>query len=272
MNIDFSFHLFHPLLIHFPIVLFTLAAFFDVVNWWKGRVVFPGVGWYVLLGTLFVLAALYSGEAAAEHLFHHEDPYLESHENYAYTVLALGIFHVAVRFFILRPSFRKILVCYAVMSVITWVLVGITADYGGLLSRGKTPFATRTSSHETLTTGTHSEEPLPSLGLMEERLEVSFGEDAIAPIFRAAGCARCHEGMFHPSGEIAGMGSEGWVGKEKEESSLWLERDKEGHFINIENAPFYRTVIVDNAMPPGQGLSREDRLALLLWIKSQQGE
>ncbi len=128
----------HPVLLHFPIVLFFVAfvldflflvgigkePFYALSNW----VVVIAAG----LSVLTVITGLYASK-----LGHHDNPYILLHRNWALSTLAYSLGHAFFRGYVIRK--RRVFSAYVFvsLSLINLILISVTAEYGGLVTRGK---------------------------------------------------------------------------------------------------------------------------------------
>ncbi|GAB4172265.1 MAG: hypothetical protein Kow00108_06880 [Calditrichia bacterium] len=130
----------HPLIIHFPIVLIifgVLADFargiFKKATWLNKTALFLYGG-----GTIFAIIAYFTGKAAADSVFFPPEgyPVVSTHADYAlYTVIFLGIFFLIRAFFAYKKwdkinSWSGVLVLAGLVGVL---LIQKTAEYGGML-------------------------------------------------------------------------------------------------------------------------------------------
>jgi uncharacterized membrane protein len=132
---------FHPILVHFPIVLFTAALFTDVLNYFGKNKAFTAGHWFVIAGFLMCAPTIASGLAASA-AFDPANPLLIEHRFLAFTTAISSSIYAGIRISAmiwqlpLKPSY------YVALSILLVALVSWTSDYGGLLSHGVTPFST----------------------------------------------------------------------------------------------------------------------------------
>jgi uncharacterized membrane protein len=130
----------HPLIIHFPIVLIIFAfladmgkAIFKKAEWLSGTSLFLYIS-----GTLFAIIAYFTGKQAADSVNFPPDAYsvVSTHADYAlYTIIFLGIYTViriigALKKWDSRKSILGILVFLGFVGVL---LIQQTAELGGML-------------------------------------------------------------------------------------------------------------------------------------------
>ena len=131
--------LFHPILVHFPIALFTVALLCDLLNGIGKSAALPVAHWMIIGGALMCLPTIATGwEAAAA--YPPEHPFLHQHRFFALTTSAVGLTYALFRFLVLRKGWQFHPILYVTCSVVLLSLVALTADYGGLVAHGVSPF------------------------------------------------------------------------------------------------------------------------------------
>ncbi len=130
----------HPLLVHFPIALLTLAVLLDVVAafWRKMPWLRPTVGLLYVVGAVGALATYLSGRVAADSVLPPPEatPVLTEHADLAlYTVILFGILALVRVWALWRlPAFRApVDVPLILVGLIGLGLLVETADHGGEL-------------------------------------------------------------------------------------------------------------------------------------------
>lgn len=133
----------HPLIIHFPIVLLIAAVLFDTAglfmknnNWLQKASLI-----LYIFGTVGALAALLSGEAAAESLQipSAAAPHVEHHEEWAETTLYFFIIYTAARlliFFFMKSLRKAFLVIAVLIGYVGLYFLYETGDHGAELVYG----------------------------------------------------------------------------------------------------------------------------------------
>ncbi|MBX9744727.1 MAG: multicopper oxidase domain-containing protein [Chlamydiales bacterium] len=127
---------FHPVLLHFPIVLLFTALVFDFL-FLIGKVKDPSIAhWFVIVAAALAIPTVITGLYAAEqeHAGHSN---ILLHRNWALVTLAYSLGHAIFRTYLIKS--KKLIPAYilVVISLINVGLVGITAEYGGTITRGK---------------------------------------------------------------------------------------------------------------------------------------
>ncbi|HEX2984010.1 MAG TPA: DUF2231 domain-containing protein [Ignavibacteriales bacterium] len=133
----------HPLLIHFPIVLLIAAVLFDTAglfmkkNSWlqKASLIL------YLFGTIGVVAAVLSGDAAKESLNipNAVAPHVEHHEEWAETTLYFFVIYTAARlliFFFMNSLRKAFLVIAVLIGYVGLYFLYETGDHGAELVYG----------------------------------------------------------------------------------------------------------------------------------------
>ncbi|MFA7289500.1 MAG: DUF2231 domain-containing protein [Melioribacteraceae bacterium] len=132
---------FHPLITHFPIVLFFVYAVFEIISKYKPEYGKPTFG-LLIAGLLFTLLSVFTGNLAQQHYIENtigggEDiiQMIELHENLAtYTLFYyLGVLVLKFYFFIKNKNEKKYRLLIIILSILGLILVVYTGLYGGLL-------------------------------------------------------------------------------------------------------------------------------------------
>lgn len=120
----------HPWVVHFPIVLFSLTLMLDMLS--AMRMIESKVGsWTLALGLFFLIPAVITGWEAS-HALPKNDPALQSHLLRALFLVPYAVLYTVMRFFG-RPAPSLI---YIALSLVLVGLTYWTSDYGGILSKG----------------------------------------------------------------------------------------------------------------------------------------
>jgi uncharacterized membrane protein len=256
--------LYHPIFIHFPIVLFTVALICHLIaGIGKKGALFVG-HWMIIAGTIMCLPALLSGlEASAR--FDPNDHYLETHKWLAFGTTAAGFIYSFLCIGALREKFHLPAIIYIALSVGLVSLISWTSDYGGLMTRTATPFSSRQVA-EIQRIADPQDVSQFSAKQLEAYLQKTVSVHDVMPIFKTHKCAMCHSENF-----IDGFPIHFSEGENPE--SVFLPRNPDGSLKDIQNSAFYQTVILKNAMPldnknESLGLSVGERLLLLQWLEN----
>ena len=123
---------FHPVILHFPIVLFWTGLVFDLLSWvWKKQT-YPAGHWIIIAAALMSIPTVITGLMAADEL--PPSPDIIHHRNMALITASFGLLHAAFRLYILMKNkiFRGSLL--VLLSLINVGLVSLTAEYGGIVA------------------------------------------------------------------------------------------------------------------------------------------
>lgn len=133
---------FHPLVIHFPIVLFVVYMLFEIAGTVLKNEFYSKAAYVILImGVVSALAAVLTGnqaEEAAEGLLdkgiNFEDV-LEAHEEYAtFTLWYFFAIFAARTYFVVKKKFAgSVKIVFAVLAVVGTFLVFETGEHGGEL-------------------------------------------------------------------------------------------------------------------------------------------
>jgi len=134
---------FHPLLVHFPIVLFTLTLICDLLYGIGKTKAFMIANWMLLGGIVMCIPTLATGWIASES-FPVDDPILpivQKHMYFAFTTSSLALIYGLFRLVSILKHWNIYPIVFVGLSVVLVTLVSWTSDYGGLISHGVTPFS-----------------------------------------------------------------------------------------------------------------------------------
>jgi uncharacterized membrane protein len=273
---------YHPLFVHFPIVLFVLAllcAFLSPATKEKTlfldmrlkQLFFSLTHVFVICATIALIPTVATGWVAAS-FYPASEGVVSTHRNLAIFAALVSLVQSLVRIYLIqigsafpRPVMRNRLLALLLFNT---VLVMWAADYGGLITRGETPFQSLSGAQQRIR---RYRDPLavhkmPSAEL-EKYLGAQVGVEDVMPLFEKYGCIKCHQSQF-----AEGRPSNFSKAVEKN-SPIWLPRHANGELDQWEKSPFYITVILKNRMPYDQegnsvGMAIKDRLTMLEWLKN----
>ncbi len=119
---------FHPVFLHFPIVLFLGALVCDLLYWFKGLRVYPAGHVFVIVAAFFTVLTIATSLDAAEHSV---NPLVHLHRNWAFLTLFYSLAYGTYRCIIVfkKKKFSARLLCLLTLGNV--VLVSMTAYYGG---------------------------------------------------------------------------------------------------------------------------------------------
>jgi uncharacterized membrane protein len=139
-NVDHYLGLYHPVLVHFPIVLFTLTLICDLLNG-AGKVrAFKVANWMLLGGVVMSIPTIIAGWEASES-FPPGDPIVQKHMILAFTTASFALLYGLFRYSMLLKQRSVPPLVFVALSIVLVTLTLWTSDYGGLLSHGITPFS-----------------------------------------------------------------------------------------------------------------------------------
>ena len=126
----------HPLIVHFPISLFTVFLFTEFINFFINNERLESAASYVLyLGTLAAVATVLAGFRAASTVTHTDAVHtiMESHEAFGVTVLVMGVVLSIWR--LMRGKkfspIERIIHLIAAFAIV--IVLSLGADLGGLM-------------------------------------------------------------------------------------------------------------------------------------------
>ncbi len=126
----------HPLVVHFPIALLTLAAFCEIFARISGRESLRTTAyWNLVFGALFTAAAVATGLVAENQIptagAVHE--VVESHESSAFFTLTL--FAIIFLWRVVRGGefYKKFSIIFLCATIIAWISLAATSYLGGEL-------------------------------------------------------------------------------------------------------------------------------------------
>lgn len=256
----------HPITVHFPVVLVTVALTLDVASQLtKNKMTYSIASWFVIATIISLIPTIFTGFEAATR-FKGENTYVNLHMALALMGFFGMVLNGVIRIFYFL-DFPILTQFYSILlNAITFLILVMTGDLGGIITHGKTLFAkdgeldiNYYSANPALA---RSAKPDPLTKILEKQVDVSD----VIPIFKSNKCSQCHNQYFN----------EGLPQFSKDMGELnkaWLPRDKDGHLVDLEKSTFYTIVIQRNRMPYDDqgspiGLSWGDRLVLLQWLKN----
>lgn len=127
----------HPLILHFPIVLFFVAFVFDFLFLAGRAKAFHVIAhWIVIFAALLAIPTEITGLYAVD-LGHADNPIVPLHRNWALITLAFSICHAFFRIYVIKTKKTYSGFIFVLISLINIGLIIITAEYGGAITRGK---------------------------------------------------------------------------------------------------------------------------------------
>lgn len=259
---------FHPIFLHFPIVLFTAALIADLLNYFGKKRAFVAGHWLIIIGVITCIPTIITG-LAAEVNFNPNDYLLQKHRSLGFATGISGSLYAGLRISTILWNLSLKPIHYLFLSVLLVALVSWTSDYGGLITRGVTPFSD-TNPVTSMVTSERIKNLLesdiiisgPTLKL-NDQLKQNIALNDVIPIFAENHCEQCHAKCF----------SNGVPNRFYEGKHPFLERNSKGGLGDYTLSNFYKTVILANEMPIDEkgnpiGLSSSERLILLCWLQN----
>lgn len=257
---------FHPIFVHFPVVLLTLAVLFDM-----GQYLFfdkhPSnyAHWLFFLGGLTIIPSIITGYSAATG--HNENIYLLLHKSMAFFLAALVMIQIVIRICLLKGIYLISGKYIIFLSFIIFLLISLTGEVGGILARGSSPFTPAKSKDDFDYNSADSNEvrtynPEQLAKYLEKKVDVLD----VIPIFKRHQCSKCHAEFFE--GDLPAKFSIA-----AGDQPAWLPRDDQNQLIDWPQSPFYRTTVLLNRMPideekNSKGISWSERLTLVRWLEN----
>jgi uncharacterized membrane protein len=102
----------------------------------ESRAVYNTSHWIVIVAATFAIPTVITGLYAAAS-GHFSNPNVLLHRNWALTTLTYSICHAFFRGYVLKSKKTFPTWVFVLISLINISLIGITAEYGGLITRGK---------------------------------------------------------------------------------------------------------------------------------------
>lgn len=256
---------FHPIFVHFPVVLLTAAVMLDAVyyHFFDKKPSFYA-HWIYFAAFASLIPSIMTGWIAAES--HTDDVYLSLHRLMAFFLLVLVLVQVIIRAFLLfnkqlLPSGQIVF-----FSLVIFILVSLTGDVGGILTKGSSPFVGSLDHHDFDYNSADSREvrqynPEQLAKYLEKKIDVLD----VIPIFKEYRCASCHASYF--KSDIPYFSDK--IGDEE----IWLPRDESGQLVEWDKSPFYKTTVLLNRMPidenkDSKGIAWSERLILIRWLEN----
>lgn len=174
----------HPLVIHLPIGMLFIAAFFETLDWWRNENIFSGALYWVWLFTSVTasIACIAGFVLVSEGAY--EQDVVDVHQ-------WLGVSVALVSIFMSVCYMRGLLVSWhrAIVSLLVLVLVALTGHFGGTLTHGADFFGTAVNA----AFGFENSEAMeaPPKRTISNPAQVVVYPDLIQPILEQK-CYSCH--------------------------------------------------------------------------------
>lgn len=129
----------HPIFVHFPIVLFMLGLLCDLLNGIGKKAALPVAHWMIIGAAIACIPTFITGMEAEEAL-PVDNAYIAQHHLMAFITSGVGMAHALFRYLSMQRQWEMPALVYVSCSVLTVLLVGITANYGSLVMYGSPLF------------------------------------------------------------------------------------------------------------------------------------
>ncbi len=127
----------HPVIIHFPIALIFLALVFDILYWLKRLQIFQSIaGWMIIAVAVLLIPTALTG-FLAEDFYPEGDPDVFRHQNMAIATAIFTICYAIFRGYVLFNQKIISVYVYLLLGIINIGLISTTAEFGGIVVRGK---------------------------------------------------------------------------------------------------------------------------------------
>ena len=133
---------FHPLVLHYPIVLVSAVVTFDGVSCFTKRNFEDLTLWTLIVAVAFFIPTVITGLYAAK-FYSQINPTLMTHRTMAFVTSGFSVIHLFFRFYLRKKGVTGRAKWLFLLSAINFALVAVTADFGGVLVFGKSPFFLR---------------------------------------------------------------------------------------------------------------------------------
>ena len=130
---------FHPLVLHYPIVLLSAVVVFDAVSCFTKKDFEKPALWTLIFAIAFLVPTIITGLFATK-FYSPTNAYLVNHRLLAFVTSGFSLVHLIFRLYLRKKSISGRTKWLLLFSVINFVLVTVTADFGGILAFGKSPF------------------------------------------------------------------------------------------------------------------------------------
>lgn len=256
---------FHPIVIHYPIVLLTILFFIDIAYLISRefKLFFQLRSVVLYVSFLTVIPSVVTGYLAAW-LYPDNDVLVGHHQSLALITLILITGHAVAWYFSPQKWRLKYFLGFFILSVSSIALVSLTGEAGALIVRDTTPFQSRATSSKANPVLIDSFEVKKfDADKLENYLKSNISNSDVHKIFVDNQCSKCHAEQFSK------VDFEGFSQGDKP----WIIL-KNGAVEDYKSSLFYKTVILNNSMPlkntvrEEAGLTASERLILIEWLKN----
>ena len=126
----------HAALVHYPIVLISLAFVFDILYWFQRKEYLQTIGNWLIVSAFIIMIPTAIAGWFATYLYPDNDPDIFRHATMAIVTAAYTLAYAALRGYAIAVNKRMCPYLYLLLSLINVILVGLTAEFGGIVVRG----------------------------------------------------------------------------------------------------------------------------------------
>jgi uncharacterized membrane protein len=127
----------HAAFVHFPIVLIINALVFDALFWFKEKAYLHDVGSWMIIAAAILMIPTGSTGFAAKDFYADDDPDVWRHQTMALATIAYTVGYAIFRAYHLYHHRIASFYLYLIFSLINVGLINVTAEFGGIVVRGK---------------------------------------------------------------------------------------------------------------------------------------
>lgn len=128
---------FHPAIIHFPIALIFTAFIFDILFWFKRIEFLQSIaGWVLIIAAILIIPTAITGFLAKD-FYSPNDPDVLRHQYMAIATALFTLAYAIFRGYFLFNNRRISIYIYLLLGLINIGLINTTAEFGGIVVRGK---------------------------------------------------------------------------------------------------------------------------------------
>ncbi len=128
---------FHPILVHFPVVLIPLVFICDLIAWFGKRQYLEFGTFCLVAAVITAIPTIVTGLIASTQF---STEFVYWHQWVAITTSLLTTFYAAARLYRLKVGYSLPISRYLLIDSLCLILTVITGELGGELSQGMTPF------------------------------------------------------------------------------------------------------------------------------------
>lgn len=264
---------FHPLFVHFPVVLVTAAFVLDLICFFlkkrETKHLYEASSWFLIVAALFLIPTVITG-IGASWAYPPGDLRVNLHWEMAYltTGVVAGSALARMTYLLNRPVVSKR--GTLLLTILSFFLITVTGDLGTAITHGTNFISMFGSGSQERKNNFYTQNSPQARRFTPEQLGTYLTKqitvEDVIPIFVHNNCIKCHNSRFEGDKPLYFSTKEG-------DMPIWLPRDKDNHLVDWKNSEFYRIVIAANRMPYDKdnhpiGLTWSERLILLHWLQN----